>query len=84
MNQFKLEGNPLFYGSLREIFSISYLLPQVHGTQLGWLDLGVHHDVEHGADGLRHSEVCGPAAPLKLGLKGCPCPSEGIFQAIAI
>lgn len=56
--------------------SVSYLLTQVHGTQLGRLGLGVHHDVEHGADGLRHAEICGAAALLKLGLERRPCPLE--------
>lgn len=54
----------------------AYLLPQVHGAQLGRLHLGVHHHVEHGADGLGNAEVGGPAAPLKLGLERRPGPSE--------
>lgn len=62
--------------SSKEIFSVSYLLIQVHGTQLGWLGLGIHHDIEHGADGLWHAEVCGPAALLKLGLERRPCPLD--------
>ena len=37
----------------------SYLLAQLHGAELGGLRLGVHHHIEHGADGLRHTEVCG-------------------------
>lgn len=53
-----------------------YLLTQVHGAQLGRLHFGVHHHVEHGADGLRHAEVRGPTAPLKLGLERRPGPSE--------
>lgn len=55
-------------------FPCTYLLAQVYGTQLGGLGPGIHHDVEHGADGLRHAEVCGPAALLKLRLKRRPCP----------
>lgn len=54
----------------------SHLLTQVHRTQLGRLNLGIHHYVEHGADGLWHAEVCGPTALLKLGLKRCSSPLE--------
>lgn len=48
-----------------------YLLAELHGTQFGGLGLGVHHDIEHGAYGLRNTEVCGAGALLQLHLKGC-------------
>lgn len=60
----------------RALPAVPYLLTQVHRAQLCRLHFGVHHHVEHGADGLRHAEICGPTAPLKLGLKGNPGPSE--------
>lgn len=77
-NWFKLEsmsGYNFIWAEINITF-VSYLLSQVHGTQLGRLGLGIHHDVEHGADGLWHTEVCAPAAPLKFSLKRSPCPSE--------
>lgn len=82
---------PPVWGGLSELrrsnpaprtFVVPYLLTQVHGAQLGRLHFSIHHHVEHGADGLRHAEVDGPTAPLKLGLEGNPGPSEERDTAI--
>lgn len=59
-----------------DMVTVPYLLTQVHGAQLGRLHFGIHHHVEHGANGLRHTEVRGPTAPLELDLKCRPGPLD--------
>lgn len=58
--------------SEKDIFvGVVYLLAELHGTQFGRLGPGVHHDIEHGAYGLRHTKVCSAWTLLQLHLKGC-------------